>query len=240
MMIAARHPKLPVIGEHGGRARADQLQRGKRSVRIWWSKSGASSRSRARARFGRRYSWVSTRLTHGRAFRLGSHSRFPKEHSVIRTSVLAILAASAVGCTADVHANVPQPPEVHADVQVNAPPPPQANVEVQTTGAAAQVQVQAPPPPQAQVTVVAPPPPQVELSVEAATPPPPPAIRVEVVPASPGAEFVWIGGYHRWNGSTYVWVPGRHERRPHARAVWRPARWEQRGRRHVWIEGRFE
>ncbi len=69
--------------------------------------------------------------------------------------------------------------------------------------------------------------------------PPPPAPEVEVVPASPGAEWVWVGGYHRWNGRQYVWVRGRYERRPHMRAVWRPAHWEVRGRMHVWVEGRW-
>ena len=68
--------------------------------------------------------------------------------------------------------------------------------------------------------------------------PPRPIVEVRVAPPGPG--YVWIGGYHRWDGRAYVWIPGRYERRPHARAVWRPAHWETRGRRHVWIEGRFE
>jgi hypothetical protein len=71
-------------------------------------------------------------------------------------------------------------------------------------------------------------------------PPPPPAAEVEVVPAAPGPEFVWVGGYHRWNGRQYVWVRGRYERRPHARAHWVPAHWVARGRGHVWVEGRWE
>jgi hypothetical protein len=77
-----------------------------------------------------------------------------------------------------------------------------------------------------------------EVVYEAEPPPPPPA-EVEVVPAPPGPEFVWIGGYHRWNGRHYVWVPGHHERRPHGRAEWERPHWEARGRGHVWVEGRW-
>lgn len=78
------------------------------------------------------------------------------------------------------------------------------------------------------------------MSAEVDVAPPPPAVQVEVQPAAPGPEFYWVGGYHRWVGGRYVWVGGRYERRPHARAVWRPARWERRGRRQVWIEGGWE
>jgi hypothetical protein len=82
-------------------------------------------------------------------------------------------------------------------------------------------------------------PPVVEGEV-VVSPPPPPAAEVEVAPASPGPEYFWVGGYHRWNGRAYVWIRGRYERRPHARAVWRAAHWEPRGRGHVWIEGRWD
>jgi WXXGXW repeat (2 copies) len=70
-------------------------------------------------------------------------------------------------------------------------------------------------------------------------PPPPPPPQQEVLPPPPGPEFVWIGGYHRWNGRAYVWVPGRYNRRPHAAARWEAAHWEGRGRAHVWVEGRW-
>jgi YXWGXW repeat-containing protein len=70
-------------------------------------------------------------------------------------------------------------------------------------------------------------------------PPPPPPAEVEVIPAPPGPEFVWIGGYHRWNGRRYVWVRGRYEHRPHSRAHWEASHWEARGRAHVWVEGRW-
>jgi WXXGXW repeat (2 copies) len=84
-----------------------------------------------------------------------------------------------------------------------------------------------------------PPPPPQEVVVESEPPPPPPPEQ-EVVPASPGPEYVWIGGYHRWDGRHYVWVRGRYDRRPHANARWNAAHWEAHGRGHVWIEGRWE
>jgi hypothetical protein len=82
-------------------------------------------------------------------------------------------------------------------------------------------------------------PPTVEGEVVVESPPPPPPPEVEVVPASPGAEFVWVGGYHRWEGRRYAWVRGRYERRPHAQARWEGAHWEARGRGRVWVEGRW-
>jgi hypothetical protein len=84
-----------------------------------------------------------------------------------------------------------------------------------------------------------PPPPSGEVVVEADPPPPPPP-QVEVQPAPPGAEFFWVGGYHRWDGHRYVWVGGRYERRPHANARWTAAHWERRGNARVFIEGRWD
>jgi hypothetical protein len=86
----------------------------------------------------------------------------------MRKTILLSLASilPLAGCTADVHANVPRPPE--ATVTVSAPPPPQATVVVQ-----------APPPPQATVVVQAPPPPQATVTVTA---PPPPTFTVVAEP----------------------------------------------------------
>jgi WXXGXW repeat (2 copies) len=78
-----------------------------------------------------------------------------------------------------------------------------------------------------------------ELVYESEPPPPPPA-EVEVVPVSPGPDFIWIGGYHRWEGRRYVWIRGHYERRPHPRARWVNPHWEARGRVHVWVGGRWE
>lgn len=36
--------------------------------------------------------------------------------------------------------------------------------------------------------------------------PPPP--QVEVVAASPGAEWVWVSGYWHWDGHAWIWIAG--------------------------------
>ena len=47
---------------------------------------------------------------------------------------------------------------------------------------------------------------RVNLSIEIGVPPP--AARVEVVPAS-RAGYVWAPGYWGWNGHMWVWIQGR-------------------------------
>jgi hypothetical protein len=55
--------------------------------------------------------------------------------------------------------------------------------------------------------------------------PPPPALKVEVVPVSPGPDYMWTPGWWSWNGYDYIWFGG----------YWdfpvRPG--------HVWHDGRF-
>jgi len=67
----------------------------------------------------------------------------------------------------------------------------------------------------------------------------PPAAIVETAPARPGPNFVWIKGYHRWDGNAYVWVPGRWEVPPHGRRRWVEHRWVRRGDHWVFVEGRW-
>jgi hypothetical protein len=132
------------------------------------------------------------------------------KNTVAVASLLLGSSSLALGCA------------VQAGASVNGPPPPtvsiqgQADVSAQAQGGAtAELVVQGPPP--------APPPPQ-----------------PETVPASPGVEYFWVGGYHRWNGHAYAWVGGRYEHRPHADAQWHAAHWEPRGSGHVWIEGNWD
>jgi hypothetical protein len=67
----------------------------------------------------------------------------------------------------------------------------------------------------------------------------PPAAVVETRVAAPGPDYVWIKGYHRWDGNAYVWVPGewRQPPRPHAR--WVDHRWEHRKDGYVFVEGHW-
>ena len=65
----------------------------------------------------------------------------------------------------------------------------------------------------------------VNVGIDAAPPPPP----REVIVASTGPDYVWIGGY--WDGSPghYVWVRGRWDHPPRGRehARWVAPRWER-------------
>lgn len=68
----------------------------------------------------------------------------------------------------------------------------------------------------------------------------PPAPLVETRVVAPGPGYVWVPGYHSWDGRAYVWRPGRWDRGPRANARWVPARWV-RDRRHGWylVEGHW-
>ena len=68
----------------------------------------------------------------------------------------------------------------------------------------------------------------------------PPVAAVEVRGVAPGPDFVWIDGFHRWEGERYVWVSGRWERRPHRGAVWVPGRWRHHDRGWFWVEGHWK
>jgi hypothetical protein len=67
----------------------------------------------------------------------------------------------------------------------------------------------------------------------------PPAAIVETRPASPGAGYVWLGGYHRWDGNAYAWVPGKWEQPPRPHAHWVAHRWVKRGGGWTFVEGRW-
>src|SRR5438105_13635428 len=61
-------------------------------------------------------------------------------------------------------------------------------------------------------------------AVRVYVPVPPPPLVVETAPAPPSPSHAGIGGYHRWDGRTYVWLRGRS-------AV-------PRGHYRVWVPGR--
>lgn len=72
-----------------------------------------------------------------------------------------------------------------------------------------------------------------EIVVEDAPPPPP----HEVIGASPGRGYVWVGGYWGWLGGHREWIPGRWERPPRRHAVWVAPRWEHRGHGYAYVHG---
>ena len=69
--------------------------------------------------------------------------------------------------------------------------------------------------------------------IQEAPPPPPPQ---PAVVRRPG--FLWVDGYHRWDGHRYQWQDGHYERE-RAGYSWAPGRWEHRDRGHVWVDGEW-
>ena len=67
----------------------------------------------------------------------------------------------------------------------------------------------------------------------------PPRDIAERRPPSPGRDYVWIPGYHNWDGHSHVWVAGRWEQPPHAHARWERHRWVRRDGGYVLVEGRW-
>jgi WXXGXW repeat (2 copies) len=67
----------------------------------------------------------------------------------------------------------------------------------------------------------------------------PPRVRVERRPPPPGRNYVWVSGYHRWEGNTYVWTPGRWEQPPRPRARWVAHHWVHRRGGWVFVEGHW-
>jgi hypothetical protein len=68
----------------------------------------------------------------------------------------------------------------------------------------------------------------------------PPRPLLEVRAVAPGPGYVWLQGYHRWDGRTYVWVPGYWQIAPRPRAVWVPGHWERDRRGWYFIDGRWQ
>ncbi|MGA2728737.1 MAG: hypothetical protein ABSE96_13060 [Terracidiphilus sp.] len=67
----------------------------------------------------------------------------------------------------------------------------------------------------------------------------PPAPIVEHPGPPPGAGFVWVGGYHRWDGARYIWVPGHYDHPPRPHAVWVQHHWVHRHGGWVLVEGHW-
>ena len=67
---------------------------------------------------------------------------------------------------------------------------------------------------------------------------PPPAPRIEVLPA-PRAGCIWAPGHWEWNGRFHTWVAGAWIV-AHGTYHWSPARWEQVGPRWHFIQGSWQ
>ncbi len=65
----------------------------------------------------------------------------------------------------------------------------------------------------------------------------PPRPLYERRPIAPGPGYAWQGGYHRWDGSRYTWIPGNYVAAPRPRAYWVPGRWINTRRGYYWRDG---
>ena len=69
---------------------------------------------------------------------------------------------------------------------------------------------------------------------------PPPRAPREVVPVRPGPRYVWVAGYHGWDGARYVWQPGAWVLPPEPhRSHWIPGHWRNSPRGYYWVEGHW-
>lgn len=67
----------------------------------------------------------------------------------------------------------------------------------------------------------------------------PPPVVVEHHGPRPHPGWVWVGGYHRWDGRAYAWAPGHWAQPPYARAAWVPGRWVHDRGGWYWTEGHW-
>lgn len=67
----------------------------------------------------------------------------------------------------------------------------------------------------------------------------PPAPIYERRVVAPGPGYVWVGGYHRWDGRAYVWTPGSWVRPPRPHAYWVAPHYVHRHGGYVFVEGRW-
>ena len=68
---------------------------------------------------------------------------------------------------------------------------------------------------------------------------PPPPVSTAVFGVAPGPQYVWMPGYHRWDGRRYVWVAGRWVVPPRRGMVWVAPHWAPRGGGYVFVAGHW-
>jgi hypothetical protein len=67
----------------------------------------------------------------------------------------------------------------------------------------------------------------------------PPTVKVEVKPAAPYKNAVWISGHWAWRSNKHVWVAG-HWVKPRNGHAWVPGHWVKKRRGWVWIGGHWK
>jgi hypothetical protein len=84
----------------------------------------------------------------------------------------------------------------------------------------------------------APPPPRPRMAVVYAVRQPP-AERVEIVPASPGPQYVWVKGFWGWRRNDYVWTAGHWVVPERGYREWVPGKWDRDRNGWLFIEGHW-
>jgi len=67
----------------------------------------------------------------------------------------------------------------------------------------------------------------------------PPSERVEIIPTSPGVEYVWVKGHWGWRRNDYEWIPGRWVLPERGYREWAPGRWERDRGGWFYVEGHW-
>jgi len=148
-----------------------------------------------------------------------------KSNRLLVSLIIVGSAALITGCVERRVVYVPAPPGPPTYVYTPAP------AAVAPAGTVAQAPGQA--------TANLPPATASQSTAAAVAPTAPPAPQVEVVPAVPGPDYIWVPGYWGWNGRVWVWVGGRWSVRPWHGAVWVGGHWGRHGRGYVWVGGRW-
>ena len=78
-----------------------------------------------------------------------------------------------------------------------------------------------------------------EVHVNVYVPTRPPVAIIETRPIAPARGYVWIPGYHRWDGRAYVWVGGRWDEPPRGHRRWAAGQWRHHRNGWYWSEGRW-
>jgi len=67
----------------------------------------------------------------------------------------------------------------------------------------------------------------------------PPAPKLELVPKSPGHDFIWIRGHWSWKTGAWTWEEGYWSQRPGPDIQWMDGEWARHGKGWIWIPGHW-
>lgn len=67
----------------------------------------------------------------------------------------------------------------------------------------------------------------------------PPGEPVEVIPTSPGFNYVWVGGHWGWYGNDYRWVRGGWVIPAAGFRTWVPGHWDHDGHGWYFVSGHW-